>query len=50
MLEDLTATNDAKEKEKLIASLKSKICGNPSDQTVCCDVDNGKYQIWFYDL
>ena len=44
MLEDLTATNDAKEKEKLIASIRSRVCGNSSDRTVCCDTTvNGKY-------
>ena len=45
MLEDLRATNDVKEKEKLVASLKSLICGSSTDRTVCCDVDNGEYQI-----
>ena len=51
MLEDLTATNDAKEKEKLINSIKSKICGNTSDITVCCDIVNGEYYpIWFFGL
>ena len=47
MLDDLTTTNDAKEKEKLITSIKSLICGSSSDRTVCCDSDNGEYQDWF---
>ena len=48
MLEDLTATNDAKEKEKLIASIRSRVCGNSSDKTVCCDTTvNGEYNIRF---
>ena len=39
MLEDLRVTNDAKEKAKLIASIKLLICGSSTDKTVCCDVD-----------
>ena len=43
-LENLMTTNDAKEKEKMIASVKSLICGSTVDKTVCCDIDNnGEY-------
>ena len=35
-MEDLRTINDAKEKEKLIASIKSLICGSSTDRTVCC--------------
>ena len=43
-MEDLRTTNDAKEKEKMIASIKSLICGSTVDRTVCCDIDkNGEY-------
>ena len=45
VLEELKITNDVTEKEKLIASIKSFICGSPTDRTVCCEVDIGKYQI-----
>ena len=41
MLEELRTTNDVKEKEKLINSMKTLICGSPTDKTVCCDIDNG---------
>ena len=39
ILEELKTTNDNKEKAKLIASIKSLICGSSTDRTVCCDVD-----------
>ena len=45
MLEEHGTTNDAKEKEKIITSLKALICGNPADRTVCCDVDYGEYRL-----
>ena len=37
--------NDGKEREKLITSIKSLICGNSTDHTVCCDINNGEYKI-----
>ena len=47
LLEQFEETDDAKEKEKLIVSIRSRICGSSSDRTVCCDVDNnGEYSLW----
>ena len=44
LLEQFEEANDAKEKEKLKASIRSRICGSSADRKVCCDVDNdGKY-------
>ena len=48
MLEEGVTTNDARIKEKLISDIRSMRCGSVSDRTVCCDIDNGKYQIWFF--
>ena len=42
LIEELRTTTDANEKAKLIASIKSLICGSSSDRTVCCDVDIGE--------
>ena len=48
LLEQFEETNDTKEKEKLIASIRSRICGSSTDRTVCCDVDNyGDYLITY---
>ena len=37
ILEKIAKTNDAKEKEKLITFIRSRICGIPADRTVCCE-------------
>ena len=42
LIEELRTTTDANEKAKLIASIKSLICGSSNDRTVCCDVDIGE--------
>ena len=47
MLEALKTIDDAKEKEKLISSIRSLICGRSTDRTVCCDNDNGEYLIFW---
>ena len=47
MLEALKTIDDAKEKEKLISSIRSLICGRSTDGTVCCDNANGEYLIFF---
>ena len=38
----ITATIDPDEKSKLIKTLRLRICGKPSDRSVCCDVDKSK--------
>ena len=38
LLKDARTTNDAKEKEKIIGLIKSRICGNTADRTVCCNI------------
>ena len=50
LLEVLAITNDVNVKAPLIASIKSLICNNPNDRTVCCEVDNGEHQIQFFDF
>ena len=42
-LEHMTTITDATEKEKIIASIKSLICGRITERTVCCDIENGEY-------
>ena len=38
----ITATLDPDEKSKLTKTLGLRICGQPSDRSVCCDVDQSK--------
>ena len=42
VLEELAMTNDVKIKENLITSIRSLICGNVADKTICCDNNNGE--------
>ena len=38
------ATNDSEEKANLIQAIRVRVCGNPTDRTVCCDLQQGKLQ------
>ena len=40
LVHQLEATNDAEEKENIIASIRAQMCGTSTDQTVCCDINN----------
>ena len=36
------STSNPDEKAQLIQAIRLRVCGEPSDRTVCCDVDQGK--------
>ena len=38
----LKTTLDPDEKSKMIQTIRLRICGEPSDRSVCCDVDQSK--------
>ena len=38
----LKTTLDPEEKSKMIQTIRLRICGEPSDRSVCCDVDQSK--------
>ena len=40
----LKTTLDPEEKSKMIQTIRLRICGEPSDRSVCCDVDQSKNQ------
>lgn len=36
------AASDPVEKAQLVQAIRLRVCGEPSDRTVCCDIEQGK--------
>ena len=39
----IVGIDDAKKREELISAIRPRICGNPDDRTVCCDVCKAEF-------
>ena len=42
LFSQVKATSDPEEKAQLIQAIRLRVCGEPSDRTVCCDINQGK--------
>jgi len=41
LFSQVKATSDPEEKAQLIQAIRLRVCGEPSDRTVCCDINQG---------
>ena len=42
LFSQVKSTSNPDEKAKLIQAIRLRVCGEPSDRTVCCDIDQGR--------
>ena len=48
LFSQVKSTSNPDEKAQLIQAIRLRVCGEPSDRTVCCEIDQGK--IFFLNL
>ena len=42
LFSQVKSTSNPDEKAQLIQAIRLRVCGEPSDRTVCCEIDQGK--------
>ena len=47
LFSQVKSTSNPDEKAQLIQAIRLRVCGEPSDRTVCCEIDQGKIFLKF---